>query len=470
MKPFSAVGDFWRPDDASRTVSGRLTFDGVSIELHLFDSLTPIEVPVGGVEFGPPRIETHSRLYGRLHETTGTTLENDRHVTLIDVRGVVMRIPAAELWQRWDVDTIVLGAHTRDETTTRGSLYFDALQAWASPPMLVTTVDHASGTFTTGTSEIVMHEAIEADVTYRLVASAEGSWGLNVQLDRRTSIKVDAPRPIEFSNVHSEWARPLHDLLIVCIGAPVALNEIRVEVSSLYGHTKMAALVFGAFQDTTERQLTSSKLREPGTSALLFPDDLAKYSEFLPEWLDLRRDLSAVVDQLTSVFYAPTMYSYNRYANIFKAAEELSKKCFDTSDLPKEEHKERVKLIVEAAREASVSEPQVEWAERVLQARNDSPLHVLISKLIEDAGAAGAAIDSAVPKAGRKMAAARTATSHGGMVTDPIEQHWFGTLLLFLLRLHLLREIGLPPSVIEQRVLAARQFQNAINVLHARLS
>lgn len=130
-----------------------------------------------------------------------------------------------------------------------------------------------------------------------------------------------------------------------------------------------------------------------------------------------------------------------------------------------EPHKERVELILKAAKEASVPEEHVSWADRVLRSRNDSPLKVLVNRLLDDAGAVGAAINDAVPNAAQKMAAARTAVSHGGMQADTAHQHWYGILLMLVLRLHILREIGLEPSVIEARVLKSRSFQRAIAVL-----
>jgi hypothetical protein len=467
MQPFSSVGDFWLPDDHRRKVTGRLTFDGASIELALFDSLKKVEMPPSGIDVGPPQRETHPRIFGRLLDESALPggAETNSHVTLLDAVGFVFNLPAAESTEHWDIDSLILGAQTTSTSTGKARLHFDALQAWANPPFLAREY-RSDGLLTADINETTLHEAVTTDATYRLLSSVRGSWGLNLHLDRRTSIEVEKHEDADFRVVHSQWIRPIHDLLIICVGGPVALTEVQIEVESIWGGTAWAALVFGARQDTSRREVTGFRLREDGTQALLFPEDHpADFSYFLPEWLELRADLIKVVDPMTSVYYSASIYPEHRYANTFKAAEELAKRSFVTSDLPKAKHQERVDAILAASRAASVPGVHVEWAERVLRSRNDSPLRVLIEKLVGDTGEVGDTINRAIPGVAQQMAAARTAVSHGGMQSDTARQHWFGTLLMLVLRLHLLREIGLEPAVIEARVLKSRSFQRAVNAL-----
>lgn len=54
------------------------------------------------------------------------------------------------------------------------------------------------------------------------------------------------------------------------------------------------------------------------------------------------------------------------------------------------------------------------------------------------------------------------------MKSDTTEEHWLEILLMFVLRLHILREIGLEPTVIESRVLEAQAFRRALRALQAR--
>lgn len=122
-----------------------------------------------------------------------------------------------------------------------------------------------------------------------------------------------------------------------------------------------------------------------------------------------------------------------------------------------------MKAILQAARDGGVPEEHVSWAERVLSSRNDLPLRTVIKMLIDDAGAPGKYLMARVPDADKRIASARTA--HGGMKSSGVEQFWLGTVLAFLLRLHLLREIGVDPRTIERRVLAARMFRRAVAAL-----
>lgn len=468
VQPFSSVGHFWAQDNWDRKVTGRLTFDGASIDLVLFDDLVPVGVPEDGVSFVQPQREEHKLLHGRLvdgdHPREGDAQANVP-VTLVDVTGIGWNFPAAESTHPWDVDCMILGAHTTENSTSKARLYFNGLKSWAAPPFLAD-IYRRDGVVTANIKEAELHRAEVAGATYRLLASMRGTWGLDVHLERRTSIEVEKHEPALFGDLHSQWVRPLHDLLIVCLGVPVALEEIQVDVETIWGGTRLASLVYGARQDTSHREISAFRLRGTGTEALLFPEDEpADFAHFVPEWLELRADLAKVIEPMTSVFYSGSIYGEHRYANTFKAAEELAKKSFNTLELPKAEHRKRVNLVLKAAKDASVDEKHILWADRILRSRNDSPLRALVDKLIADAGAVGLAIYAAVPDAGREMAAARTAVSHGGMQVDTSRQHWYGELLMMVLRLHLLREIGLAPEVVEARVLNSRSFQRAIAML-----
>lgn len=430
-----------------------------------------MDIPPDGLGISPQRA-THPRIFGRLIEdeggadvTSSVGLSRARHVTLVDAVGIVMSLPAEELTQTWDIDCMILGAHTFDVAAKKARLDFDALKAWVNPPFLAARY-RSDGVVTGDISESVLHLATTADATYRVISSAEGSWGLDIHLDRRTWLEIETQDDSPFSQYHSTWIRPMHDLLIVCIGGPVALREVRLEVESVWGGVKWAALIFGATQDTSRRDVSAFRLREYGTSALLFPDDKpAGFSYFIPEWLQLREEIGKVIEPMTSIFYSAAIYSEHRYANTFKAAEELAKKSFDTAELPKERHAERVEVILRASREADAADEHIEWADRVLRSKNDSPLRLLIEQLVAETGEVGATINGAIPNVAKRMASARASVSHGGMRTNVAEQQWFGTLLMMVLRLHVLREIGLEPAVIESRVLQSRSFQRALRAL-----
>lgn len=67
------------------------------------------------------------------------------------------------------------------------------------------------------------------------------------------------------------------------------------------------------------------------------------------------------------------------------------------------------------------------------------------------------------------MARPRTGVAHDGrLVVDSKAQHWVGDLLGYVLRMHILREIGLPPETLEARVVDCRRFLRAIGELAAK--
>lgn len=463
MRSFEAEGTFWFPDNPGRRISGKLTFDGDAIELTLRGSLHEFTMPAEAVASSPLMRVDEEVLFGRLHSSEDSPADVDR-VTLQNISGVIIPGPFEVVSESYSVGAVLRGVHTRVARVSKARVTFDALEAWTDPPMLVRAFS-TEGNFEASVAVDVLAEATYRELTFRLMTVGEGKWGDHIHVDRHTFIEIDdSGEGATFQDLLNAWVRPITDLLALSLGQSVAVTDLRVEAVDEDAQARFAVLTVPATQAPARRNHTPSDFRIPGTSALLLPGDLyAPFPVALPEWFDMRSEVHAATILITAPYYASFMYSENRYANVFQAAEALAKRCFDTTELPKDSHRSRVSSVVGAARTAGVSNEVVEWAARVLGSRNDRPLHALIDELLMDSGAVGAAICSAVPDAAKRMARARTGVAHGGANdSTTLMRYWLGELITWVVRMHLIREIGVPPQVLEKRVLQATSFRRAL--------
>lgn len=220
-------------------------------------------------------------------------------------------------------------------------------------------------------------------------------------------------------------------------------------------------------QPDADEDVSASTVRSYDRPTLLLPDNaFVPFHDLVPKWCDLIEEIPDVLTQLCSPFYAPFMYSEHRYASTFQAAEALARKRYSSREKSKAEHAARVKAITDAAESAEVDLATVKWAGKVLQGRNDKSLPDLISDLLVDAGAAGEQALAACPDLAQLMTKARTGVSHGGAKgATTVTRYWLGEVLVWILRLHLIRELGVPDEEAQRLVRSNPGFTYAIEQL-----
>jgi hypothetical protein len=126
---------------------------------------------------------------------------------------------------------VLLGGHSTDKQTSRLRVDFDVLNPWAAPRPIVERC--ADKTITADVDTTILQEASYEDFAVRLLAMAEGKWGQDIHLDRRTFFEIEGSE-IPLSELFRSWVRPIHDLLIVCLGRQVSVMEVRVELNVEY--------------------------------------------------------------------------------------------------------------------------------------------------------------------------------------------------------------------------------------------
>jgi hypothetical protein len=451
VKRFELSGTFWLPAAPGRKIPGRLDVGQDGVTLTLYDSLREFVMPENqSVSVGPERL-TEALVFGHLPD-------RNEDVTLREVEGIVIPGPFHQQTDIFEASSALLGGHSTAVVTSRLLVDFDVLRSWAGPSPIASR--GADQTVVADVEEAVLHETTYDDRTIRLVARAEGEWGDDIHLERRTFIEVEG-NDVPLSEVFSSWIRPIHDLLILCVGRRVSVTEVRVEADVEFGQRKFLTMHTQVIQPEPSAGLSTPRLREDIAPTLLLPDDhRLPFRDFVPAWLTLRDDLRDTVVQLCAPYYASFIYSENRYGSTFQAAEALAKGRFESRELPKVDHKSRVESVLAPARDAGVEQGVLDWAERVLASRNDRPLRDLIGDLLRDS-------DLLTPEQWEelapRMASARTGVSHGGANATPtMTRYWLGQILEWVVRGYFVRELGLPADEVKRRIARNPAFRRAL--------
>jgi hypothetical protein len=108
------------------------------------------------------------------------------------------------------------------------------------------------------------------------------------------------------------------------------------------------------------------------------------------------------------------------------------------------------------------------WATSIIQGRNDKPLHTLMEELIVSTGEMGGQLIAALPDLPNRAAAARTNVSHPAAAgPGALERHWIGEALVWVIRAHLLVQLGIKINDLSASVVAKPAFQQILQELSA---
>jgi hypothetical protein len=129
---------------------------------------------------------------------------------------------------------------------------------------------------------------------------------------------------------------------------------------------------------------------------------------------------------------------------------------------------EAVTAVLEQAQlDQRLDEKDADWAISVLRGVNYKKLSQLMEELIAQVGDMGQELLAAVPDLPVLLARARTGVSHGGAMKGPnaLGRYWLGEALIWVLRVRLLAELGVPVSDLSAYVIQKTAFQEALHEL-----
>ena len=458
MEYFAAPGRFWLPGRPQRMVHGSLTFDEDGVRLDLDE---PLRVPVagaGGIVTGSPEPAAESMVHGRLRD--------GREMTLLRLRGWSM--PVDGMQETWFADFALTGDLIDGDAFSQMVVIFDHLMPWVRPPGILRG-GLFSPSFSVETQQVTLAETALSDGrTVRLVAGVAGSRGDDsVHLDQWCGLEVTGVEPRTVLEVLNEWGRPLQDLLVVCTGQPVRIDQVLLRTP---GHDPRRApleLLFKAVQPPARARQVATHLESYDSPALLtYAASPLPFSALIGAWFGLYDRLNDAITLLCAPYYAPFIYGSHRYASTFQSAESLARTVLITREKLRRQHRARVEAVMVVLEEAQLDAEISGWAMRVLQGRNDKPLSQLMEELISSVGEVGRALLATVPDLAGLLASARTSVSHPGAEgPDALTRYWLGEALVWVLRVRLLAELGVPVSDLSARVIQKPAFQEILREL-----
>lgn len=446
-------------------MTGTFSFDGDQIRLELDDSLAGAEVDDEVNSEHADEVEIETGAVEHVHPVIHGHLKNHGDVTILNATGRNLygffSTGTPETWTSW---TALLGTHSDGSRFERATFSFDLLAAWTDPPALTSNVN-AQQLLDVEVSEL--ERAQVGDVTVTLLSGWNGSYGARkVDVQRRCWIRLEGAT-FTANEVLSDWVAPIQDLLILLLGRSVRISTVSVRQAGAPSH-ETSRLVFGGLRTGEPADIESIHLQGWGSPTLFMRHELPlSFNDLINGWMATwKRHRSAIV-QSQSSFHAPFMYTESTYAARFLGMEQLGRKLHSGSQVPTPEHQERVAAVLDAAVAAGVKEAVVEWATRVLKNANNVPPRELIEKLLADEPELFDRLLEVEPAFAQRATMARNGVAHPGAskALTVARRHWFGEVLLILVRVRLLIESGAPRASVHAAVVKRATLQHAVTQL-----
>jgi hypothetical protein len=450
---FAAGGRFWLPQEPRRAVHGDLVFDEGGLRLELTDPLRGPVAREGGGTGGSPQWAIEPIVHGRLR--------NGDEVTLLQASGYSM--PVEPIQETWTASFALTGGLVAEDNFSRVWVVFDYLMPWTQPPGIFREAVTAAS-FTIDAQQSTLAEAtLDGGRTVRLITGVEGSRNdASIHLDQWCAFEIEGESAavIEILN---DWVRPLQDLLVVCLGRPIRLDEILLGEPGHEPRPSMTRLSFNAVQSQTAPGPPAHVDGYTEPTLLTYARSPLPFTTLIAEWFDLCARLPAAIALLCGPYYAPFIYSQHRYASTFQSAEAVATAELAGREKQPSQHRQRVEAVIAALQAANLDPDTIRWATAIIRGRNEKPLHQLIQELIAATGEMGSHLLAAVPDLANRAAAARIQVSHpGDGRTSAVERYWIGEALVWVVRVHLLAQLGVRVSDLSARVVAKPTFQQLL--------
>ncbi len=342
------------------------------------------------------------------------------------------------------VKIVLSGGHASGESFTEAQVQFDCLAAWTDPPSIVEWPEGPPAPRLRLDEVELARADIDGD-ELTLRAQGIGTIARHRVLWEQNAIvhlKCESTSALRLLN---ERVKPVQDFLVFTLGRSVRLTAFHLRLTGPGEVERWAKVYFEAVQPT-QRSLVDVGVvvRRSAPTLFMLHDCPLPFEALMPCWFSLWKNYRQAISLLHAPYYVDFMFGEHRYASIFQGAEAFVKSFSKGREKSPSEHEARVAAITSAARAANVDSAHVEWAERVLQSRNDRPLRERIRELTTSTGSVGAAVFSACPDFAEKVTGGRTGVSHGGQsqLLDANSKHWFGDVLRWIIRTRLLIELG----------------------------
>lgn len=460
MNSFSLRGTWWLPETTDRVVPGVLTFDEDGVTLVIYGTVYQPDI-----EPNIPEWRETPVILGRSHD--------GEKVSVLHAEGAnfTHENTAQSVYK---VGLALRGLHVVEDVFAEAWCGFDCLEAWAGSPRLIDDMA-MSGQVAVRIDSSTIDQAQIGQASVSLTAGV--SYDLRpyaIRVDQEPAFHIKFPE----SSLHElldKWVRPLQDLLTFSLDRSVRLTTFRLRPTMLSDMDRMVRLLgagnsfadafFPAVQARQGRVPTREEVETFTAPTLLtYHSSGLQFQELISRWFALRAELRDVFVLLTGPYHARFIFDEHRYSSAFQSAELLAKKRINAREKTPEAHRARVTAIISALSNAGVDSEAVDWAQRVLQSRNDKPLRELITELTRSIGAIGEAIFNASPNFSSIATNARTGVSHPGLRRrlGAGGRYWYADALRWIVRARLLVDMGIPLEDAERRVLDRGSFSQML--------
>lgn len=468
-----ARGNWWLPDAEGLAVGGELLVAPEGFALELDGTLRTEETldqpePEGGTRthYLTPQTIRHPVVHGYSNEEGDFTLLDVHTQSIFGPMEQHFKIRQSE----WRVDGVLTGEHVdQDELAfDRLRISLDYLTDWAAP-------DELDVEFRTGPTDVTLHAATRTldsvrieqgevelvDVATFRVDGRHAEMGLELVFD------VAPERPVGWRQVTDRWVAPLRDLLTFTTLRPNRADQVRVRVADDgdVSRERWGDLSVRTFD--WQRDERSERKRLPNDQLLTVGDVDGGLGWLLPRWLELRERYRPVLALLLSVDYAPFMYGQQRFLAAVQAAEVLhATRHPNALPIPKEQHHARVDRVMAS----DIPDDHREWVNETLRGSNWMSLAGRLTELFDGCRPVVDALhrhESDVESLVRAVRDARNALTHEGPGSDrsPLDaagMFWVSRTMIWLLRHHLLEELGLDAGRCRDLVERNANFDHAI--------
>ncbi len=466
MDYFTATGDWWIPGDQENQVSGTLDFSsrGVTLILNGCLSIRRQELSQEDESDGIGVWITVPIIHGRT--------SNMRDVTIFEAQTFTTKaFHRHQIRERFTARLALFGHCAMWDRFSEARIEFDRLHAWSDAPSINEDSQNTNYAIVRTSPQDSMRVKI-GDDNVILRSEVVGSWDNSTcHLDQRSAFYIELSQPLRYHEIVETLLRPLQDLLIYCLGNPVRTSSLKLWPNDTNVREYCDAYFNAVQPNQNEEHSFTSPWSYTEPTLLTAQKSPIRIENLVPSWFRLWNAWRPVFIHLLAPFYAPFIYSEHRYSSAFQSAEalhDLNVETFSSAQLDKNNHKLRVKSAINALADADVPEETIQWAQRVLQSRNDKTLRDKINDLTKSTGSVGQKVFDAVPDFAQIVTARRASVAHpaarmGG--DDAVARYWCCEVLTWVVRSRLLLDLGCALHDVERLVLNRHAFTHAVSQL-----
>ena len=442
FEPESHDGTWWRPDQPARRLAGRLVLEEGSLTLRIDGPLIQFE-PEPGIHSYPFGVWTELPL---VHgDADGTP------VTLIDVAGLSMAVPAAQVNEAWHARFALFGAHVDAEALYDPvKMACEHLDEFIGVPAMLPRLEwNDDGELLRASAEVSRATVASGDIpgVGRVEASLEvdmaGSQsGSTVGL--RSQWKLTPEAPTQLLDAIPQVGR-LCDLVRLSCHCECALTSVWVRRAQSADDLRVISPLASVGRAPCQR----SGFGHLFFTARRLPLDDGTFAR----WWEIRNHYARAWTLLTVHDDGRFPNVGERFAAYARALEALHHADFTTPKLAASERDERITRALEA-----IPEDLKEWAEPLLQAAYAPYFRGRIEEVLRAMGSVGfrlcggdiEAFAGAVTK--MRNAIIHPPATGSGTVLDSHDQFWVGSALYWLAHCYLVLKLGMSEGDLDKRL------------------